>query len=277
MIFQTNPNKNFLVIIGATFIIAIVSPSGEIIDSFLYSSDLGANGTGNTLQLNNEGIFIPAQPTPGSENYNDAVDENSDTDTNSDDENDQNNNESNNISTHQSQVDLSNYKPNNPLKVSIGRDRAVPINSDVNFYIEHNQAQKKGDEIEHVYKKEGLYNVVLNAKTDNEQAISRTKIRVFEPKAQISLQKSGKSVEIMLKNLGEHELNLGGFYIKHFSGDKFTIPTDTIISANEEIIIKTDLQIKSVLEKIYLHYPNNDVLSETNTDQKMDKIIKILL
>lgn len=275
--------------------LAIISPDGVIVNSFMYSSELGANGTGNSLQLNNNGIFIPASPTPSFENNQTAANENSDQDTgdsNSSDDNSNNDNDNGSSenfgSAHSSQIQLSNYKPKNKLSVSIGRDRIVPVNTEIEFYIEHKQdkgskikgiwamgdgTEKKGAKIYHTYDKEGIYNIVLNAKNDYEQSISRSKIKVFVPEIEIFTENSGKAVDIMLKNISNQEINLGNFYIKNKdTNKKFIIPKDTIIEPLQILPLNTSIKIEHTLQKVAIHYPNGEVLSENDINIQVQKI-----
>ena len=150
------------------------------------------------------------------------------------------------VSTHSDSEDLSNYVVEEPFKISSGRERIAYVGTPLVFNAKSNKTDKRpvftwsfgdvtqdtGDEITHTYKHVGEYSVVLNGTYSGEKAVSRTNVRVLEPKITLSV----KSNNLEIENNGEEEINIGGWEIKNIQY-VFPIPKDTIIGSKKKIIL----------------------------------------
>ena len=276
--------------------VSIVNPTEEIIDSFSYLPELGADGTGNSLQLINlsgnstQNDWIPAEPTPFVSNKTEAVDETVDSGESTGSGSNSSSNSSSGSSTrsssqstHSSISDVFNYKPKIDLKISSGRERYVTINTEIEFELIHNQesskgistvwsmgdgTQVRGKKINHIYTSAGDYNVILNAKNKTEKTTSRTKVYVSEPLIELNYSIWGKTVDVLLKNTSKKELNIGDFYVVLSSSNRkktFKIAPDTIIDPNQVLNLNskiTNFELIEFSNKISLYYPNNEKLKD---------------
>jgi hypothetical protein len=270
--------------------INLINDLGETVDSLNYLPDWGANGTGNSLQLHSE-VWIPAEPTPGAINKTESADENLEDD--SVDSTDTSTDESN--STHSDQTDLSKFTPKENLKISIGRDRYVSVNTPIEFRLEHNQESDektsknkgikaiwsfgdgnsgRGTSVKNVFYNSGEYNVISTAKMDDDQAVSRTKIYVTDPVLRINLVNSGKHVDIMLINDSAEEVNIGEFILET-SEKSFKIPKDTIISAKKHITINHRTSDIENFSGLKLLFPTGDVATGFSDSEKLLDLITI--
>lgn len=263
--------------------ISLVDLAGSAISTVVYDPEnWGANGTGNSLQLNSEtGNWISADPTPFAVNKTEAENEadivsgdgsestssNSDLNSHVDDSN----------STHFAVSDLTDYKTKVDLKISAGRYRYAVVNSPISFIFQHNQESdrgikpkwsmgdgnsKSGKKITHYYSAPGVYNVVLNAENNDEMATARTKVFVSEPQIDLTFVQSGKHVDIMLKNKAKTEVNLGNFYFK-FNNQTFKIAPDTIVDPNQTLILShksTGFETEQSSSELILYYPDDSKL-----------------
>ncbi|HMO78985.1 MAG TPA: lamin tail domain-containing protein [Candidatus Paceibacterota bacterium] len=262
--------------------IAIIDASGNQTDRLSYSSDLGAKGDGNSLQIY-QGVLISAKPTPNQPNTNSPIATNDNTsgdgNSNSSENNNQNssgqNSSNQNNSTHSGQNNLSKFVPKINFEIDIGRERYVLINTPVEFELFHNQENSSGIKVlwsfgdgnssvgkktEHYFDREGEYNVIANAGYDKTYAIDRTKVYVFEPKIEFSFIKSGKTVDLMLKNNTNQEINIGEFFIKT-NGANFVFPKDTILSKNRVLYLSQKTTKLEYRDFIDLYYPSGDFVS----------------
>lgn len=276
-------------------VIYIVDNNENIIDSVEYLPDWGADGNGNSLQKvdlqgsNTGENWISANPTPFSINKTESDESSSESGSNSDDSDnsgdssdafDSQNNSSK--STHSAVNDISIYSQKIDFKVSAGRNRYTSINTPIKFKLIHNQDSNKGvyaswsmgdgqkisgRDIDHTYLAEGVYNLVLNSSNGEESAVSRIKVYVSKPNISLEYEKSGKTVDVLLKNKTKQEVNIGGFYLE-FNGKEYVFSKDTIISGNSEFKISgllTDFNIslKNIKSTdIKLRYPNGFLLGK---------------
>jgi len=289
--------------------IAIVDSENNIIHAVNYSPEWGAKGTGNTLQLNGSD-WVPAKPTPGIINAttaNDETKDDSDDDSNSSDDSTTNSgkngtktneNNANSQSAHSGQNDLTNEKEKNNLSIGAGRVRYGIINSPVEFRAISNLEKKnkvkyewsfgdtdsqRGTNPDHTYYSEGVYNVVLNGeistKDTEELATSRTKVHIRKPTVDIMLITRGETVDIMLKNDSDFEVNFGGFYFilsestsststinlknSKKTDQSFFIAKDTILDKRSEITVSGDLTefnlVSPQKKTIVMYYPNGKI------------------
>jgi hypothetical protein len=250
--------------------LAIIDPTGKTIDQVGYSDSLGAKGDRNSLQLY-EGVFISSFATPGlsntKQNNSSSVSQISTTTTSS-------------VSAHSSTQDLSKIKPEIDFEINIGKERAVSIKTPIKFepytddrfkrnsikflwnFGDGNESKSKKPE--HHYKHSGIYNVVLNASQNGQNAVSRTLVSVFKPTIEFKIIPEG----LEFYNNSKNEINIGGWKVK--SEDKtinFTFPRDTIVSANNKIIFDRDLFVEKdknidfLQIKINLYFPNGDIIN----------------
>jgi hypothetical protein len=256
-------------------VLAMVNALGNIVNNFEYSVDLGAKNNGNSLQRANNGFWIEAGPTPAFLNKQESEIKTSDGDSKSTTTISQS---SSSNSTHSGQNSLTKYVEKSQLEIGLGRDRIVSVNTPINFQAFYNTDKKpkfiwnfgdasldKGQKTEHIYKKPGKYNVVLNAFLNGYQATARIKVTISDISVDILYITSGKLVDVMLKNNSDKEVNLGGFVIK-MASNKFEIPNDTIIDAKSEIIIPakyTNFETSTSIEFIKLYYPDGNFYKET--------------
>jgi len=254
--------------------IQIIDPSGISADTVNYLPEWGANGTGNSLQLNDD-IWIPAEPTPSAINKTESADESEPDDDNPSSGSSSSSNDDE--SSHQSQEEISNYKPKVDFKIYSSRKRYVLINTPVEFILEHNQEKdaevkaiwsfgdgesKKGNKVTHYFYNAGIYNIVVNAKCGDNQAVHRTKVYVTKPLLDITFENRGKAVDILLKNNNKKEVNLGGFSIKT-DVKKFKLPSDTIIDAKGQLVLSGRTTKIDSFTELKLIYPNGDTLFES--------------
>ncbi len=270
--------------------VAIQSSDGVVESNVTYSTEWGAVGTGNSLQLS-AGIWIPAAPTTAMKNATVPADESVDSNTSgatntgtSTSSSSGSSSGANSTSSHNSQVSVSAYKPKINFEVSVGRDRYGFVNTPLKFVANHNQDKTsgmkflwtsgdgdyaKGKVFEHTYTYEGEYNLVLNASYQNHQSVSRNKIYIRTPVVSVSMITRGKLVDIMFENRGEFEVNVGGYQVEISAlgySDTFEIPQDTIISAKKSIIIPseiTNFESEVLPNSIKVLYPNGRVMFDS--------------
>jgi len=249
--------------------LALKNQYDEVIESASYSPDLGASGDGFSLQIS-DGVFITGSPTPGEQNVNEpeVVEEDTEEDIASEDDIDE--------SSHSAPVKLTNKKSPTILSVSAGRKRMASVHSKikfsatddatkgkVKFYWSYGDGHTgKGKEDEHVYKYPGTYNVILNAITNGDRAVSRTKVQVLEPELFIESEEDG----VIIKNNSNSEVNIGE-YIIEYKKQRFEIPIDTIISSKSSV--RLSLEDLGFTEeengKFVLRYPDKTLSAiETN-------------
>jgi len=269
---------------------AIIDNSGVIADKFEYSGDLGAANNGNSLQKNDSGFWIEANSTVGAVNKQETeladndIDSGSSTNSSTTTYSTSTNSGNSNTSTHASQVEITRYLEKSGLEIGAGRNRFAGLHTPVEFKAEYNTDRKPkfmwswgdgssdfGYRTSHVYENTGTYNVVLNALLNGYQATSRIKATISDISVDILYITSGKLVDIMLKNWGENEVNLGGFIIQ-MASNKFKIPNDTIIDTKSQIIIPakyTGFEISTSTEDsssttfLKLYYPDGSLYKET--------------
>lgn len=260
------------------------------IDSFSYTSDMGANGTGNSLQ-EYDGVFIVAEPTPGIKNSTIPIDEtekveddNSNSSSGSTDTS-----KSSGSSAHADQVELSSLKQSDSIDIGIGRERLATVRSEIEFRLitgEDNGNKilwsfgdgfgARGRKTTHTYKYPGEYVVVANVSSGKRHGVTRTKVIVSE----VVLDIKDNDQAVSIENKGEQEINVGGFTIR--SGDKsHTFFEDTIILKGSSITLtKDDMDDRPVdnsFDKTILYYPDgtkyaemsfNSLYTSTNLDDE---------
>jgi hypothetical protein len=288
-------------------VLSIIDPEGSIVHSVTYSPEWGAKGTGNTLQLLGEtpdADWIPAEKTPGLTNKTEPAEETSADDS---DNNDSTNTESNSNtsnkdsqSSHSGTNDLTEYEEKVVLKIGAGRERYGIINKPMQFKaLSNNESSSRvkyqwsfgdadsggGENPKHTYYSSGSYNVVLNGYQGTDQATSRTKVHIREPKINLNFEISGKDVDILLINDSDFEVNFGQFFfILELNDEKFAdfqIPEDTILDPKSQITIASEISDFVFSEdptqteeiKLLFYYPNGKLASRfkvKNNNQQID-------
>ncbi|HRY31009.1 MAG TPA: lamin tail domain-containing protein [Candidatus Paceibacterota bacterium] len=252
----------------------LINSAGAVEDAVTYSAELGGNDTGNSLQLN-DSVWIPVPPTPGEINATEAADESSDDSEDGADDSDNDSGSSTETgsgSSHESQTDLSNYKPTIKLKISAGRERLASVNSPIKLELIHNQEENTkvkarwsmgdghevgGRKISYIFDRAGEYNIVVNAKFRKDLAVARTKIYVSDPDVKVELSDSGKGVDLLLKNNDGKEVNIGGYEIKQ-GGKSFVMADDTILSSGQILALSQATTGLIHDESITIYFPNGD-------------------
>lgn len=278
--------------------LSFIDSDNNIIDRFEYSVDLGANNTGNSLQRNSADFWIPALPTPGQVNSQQALSETSENDSGTTEStNSSSNSTSNSDSAHSGQNELSNYKEKAEIEIGAGRERNALINFNLEFeaiYKINGESKTRpkfywnfgdggtltGQKVTYRYENAGEYNIILNAKFGDKQATTRTKVLIYSPTVEISSIISGKAVDIMLKNNDNKEINLGDFIIK-VGNQTFKIPKDTIISSKSSVIFSnrnTNIILEGDFKPPQLLDPAQKIIStEELSQEKQVKILQFLI
>ncbi|MFA7193555.1 MAG: lamin tail domain-containing protein [Candidatus Paceibacterota bacterium] len=259
-------------------VLVLINSSGQKIHEISYSDTLGAKGDGNSLQFKEE-FLISAKPTPGLPNATEAstpeqIESNATTTENT---------TITNISSHSSVASAVKAKEVTELEISIGRERLSSIKSPIIFEVKTGENkglhrakylwnfgdgnEKRGKKIEHFYKNEGVYNVVLNAVSGIRQAVSRTIVYVAKPKLALNIKENGIEIE----NQDSNEINIGLWRIK--SEDKkadFTFPQDTILSPKAKITFDETLfsdnseDFFRANQSLNLFFPTGDLATKTS-------------
>jgi hypothetical protein len=223
--------------------------SGADIDTFSYTSALGAVGDGMSLQKSGSS-WTSALPTigalTGGGNSQTSESSNQSNTSGSASSGATSNGPS---SSHSGQSIASGLADDITLEVSSGRDRLGFVGTPLSFEakvkkpkdlasvsVSHrwsmgDGSQKVGQFISHSYLYPGDYIVILNSEYGVERAVSKIKVRIVSP--QVSLREANQSF-IELGNDGTDELNLGGWALETPSG-RFVIPQDTIVLSRGSI------------------------------------------
>lgn len=139
-----------------------------------------------------------------------------------------------------------------PFEIGAGRPRLTSVGSPVLFVV---QASGKSDisggrfvwsfgdgtsaeglHLTHIYGFPGEYSVVLNGDRNGKEAVSRTTVKVIEPKLALRVVPGG----VEITNKSATEINIGEWGITDGKETKL-IPRDTIIFGNHSITIPQDV------------------------------------
>lgn len=225
--------------------VSLKDDSGNIVDTVSYTKDLGAHNDGNSLQKIS-GSFVPATPTPGTENVGQQTSQQNSPSS-------QNDAQSQNtiVSTHYVSNDISLTPTDNKevtLTASAGRNRLVAAGSPIQFHATvGGNAPKTGAEykwslgdgfiaygpaIDHIYTFPGDYVAVLTVTSGPNVAVHRINVKVIEPN--LSAKHITGGIEI--KNNGKDEVNLFKWLVS--SGPQsYTIPADLIIMPGKSVTL----------------------------------------
>lgn len=236
--------------------LSLIDNNDSVIDLINYDSAVGAVGDGNSLQKNSSGSFIAALPTPGlankevSENPPNTGDSGTGTSTASTTPTDNSTGVTNNstggggsFSAHSSSAPLSIAGSPIKFEVSAGRERISVVDNPVAFdgvvtrggdFSNPSFTWSFGDgtgysskSVYHSYALPGTYEVVLNAVSGSDKAVSRTRVVVIKPEVVIEMADFSAGY-LTLKNKSGKEVNLGDWKISNGAKD-FTFPADTLI------------------------------------------------
>jgi hypothetical protein len=221
-----------------------IKKGSSVVDTAQFSDN--ATASGESLQKFDAGWSVSI-PTPGSVNVLQIDDGNSDTESTSTATTTESNTTAQNSNTNTSVTWSSHYSfvsaqndTTVKLTVSAGRERltttgeplhfkAVLNTNDPNTNYEWNFGDGsigKGKDIDHAYLLAGDYVVVLNATLFDNEAVSRTKVKVVKP--EISIDEVTKEY-VSVKNNSKYEINLYGWQLEGESNN-FPFPKDTIIA-----------------------------------------------
>ncbi len=159
------------------------------------------------------------------------------------------------ISTHYNQENLSAYdEPSNIFEISAGRDRFGHVGSPFSFLVKTKKSKdviadvcsyswsfgdggfEKMEAVDHSYHYAGDYNVVLNGECGINKSVSRTSVKILEPKLLLAKTLDGS---VQITNLGKYEINLYGWKLSSLN-QEYSFPLDTIIGAGKSVIFSKD-------------------------------------
>jgi len=251
--------------------------SDEVKSPFKTKWEKGDNTSKETMQRNGSG-WITALATPKAENKNidtDAIKASTD-ETLEDPVNESST--LSDTSAHMSPLSLSDFSQKQEVYISAGRDRIVSVGSPVIFeayaidekgskvkdissvWSFGDGSQSGGMKVLHTYKYPGDYAVILNASAGGNEAVSRSKVRIFSPKISLEAEDDGA---ISLENTSEYEVNIGSWKIVGGTAS-FVFSPDTIIGQGKKIIFPKDITgiDLSFSESLKLMSPCGIVFSE---------------
>jgi len=239
---------------GATLILK--NSNGVEVSRYEYNSSQGASGDGNSLQLQTDGTWIVASPTPGLINSSLAyippdttattTNQTATTTTTQTTSTNTTNTENQTLSAHYGSAGLSIVESISKFEVGAGRARLSMVGTPIEFRPEMKYSYSGnmtfkwsfgdgaigyGQVLSHSYAYPGDYIVVLNVSSPGGQAVSRTNVKIVPADISISLA-SVERVEVF--NNSKNEINLFGRAVSS-QGHFFIFPEDTIIRAGQKI------------------------------------------
>ena len=256
--------------------ISMADASKQIIDTVTYSVDMGGNNDGNSLQITGDAV-ITASPTFGVINKTESEAPPTDTGTDTTDTTSTSGGTSSggsSVSTHIQQESVSKYTPPTTFKIGAGRNRYVTLNTPIQFEGEVSNGEvspkflwnfgdfntEKGKKVTHIYEYEGVYEVVLEGKTSEHTAISRTEVHVTQPQIEITQS----TTTIAVYNKSKQEVNIGGFKIEFLEGEFVNIPRNTIIKGGAAIYMAAPPNL--LIQRFV--YPNGEIYEQFDTIEK---------
>ncbi len=191
------------------------------------------------------------------------------------------------ISTHSSQVPLSQSVKVPELEVSAGRNRLVLVGVPVDFEAEitKGELQNRGDfewsfgdgtadrgsTVSKSYDYPGEYVVVLNAENDKIKAIARTKVTVVPAEISLKLESDG----VRLVNESRYEINVGGFSVVS-ENTKYVLPRDTIILSGSGLFLSPKILGFTVGSGVSLLSPGGDTVFEAGVAESQNLTLEEL-
>lgn len=224
--------------------ISMANPQKEIIDTFIYTTDMGGVGTGHSLQINGTDV-ITAGPTFATENKTESERiEEDDTATTTPSGN--SSGSGSDTSSHHQQEASGSYTPTASFKLGIGRNRIVSVHAPIELEALVSKADLRpgirwnmgdfgtdaGRTVTHIYDHPGTYQVIAEARLGGFTAVSRTEVDVRIP--QLAITQATDT--IVIANADKAEVNIGDFVFHYISGN-FKIPQNTIIAGSESITL----------------------------------------
>ena len=241
-------------------VVALRDDAGVVLDTFSYDSSLGAAGDGNSLQKINgawkSGVPIFGLQTDDSSN---STDTSTSTNTSTTGDTTQNATTTSNTSTnttssgtvlssHSGTGSLVTSVPKDDLAVSAGRERITAAGTPVAFVAKQvssfgtvsaqsyswsfgDGAVALGQKVSHSYVYPGEYVVVLITIQQEYSSVSRTNVKVIDPKLALT---HADNEFITVKNNSTNEININNWRLQS-GGKNFVFPLDTIIKAGKEI------------------------------------------
>ncbi len=183
-------------------------------------------------------------------------------------------------SAHSSYVPLGSGEGKIEFEVYGGRDRLTSVGNKIVFKVTPTKLQNvsegsayydwsfgdgttgRGSTVEHQYKFAGEYNVVVNARASDKEAVSRFTVSVIAP--DFSLTRVVGGLEI--KNNSKTEVNMEGWGLTS-KNKSFVFPKDTLIPAGKKVVF-ADETTGIAGEKIELLNPLGKSFGEVALDVK---------
>lgn len=218
------------------------SKNGQVVGRIAYSSNQGADGDGSSLQVQSDGRWLSARPTPGGVNSSAAFVSGA------------NGGSQRSLapSAHYGGISTSEGFRTETLPLGLGRERVSAYGSPMEFRVDTNLnsdgygsfswnfgdgSQAGGSIVSHTYNYPGNYVVVLNASLKEGTAISRVNVRIVDPQFSIV---SADGSQVSLKNNSSYEVSLFGRAL--VSGEKFfPFLKDTIIGPQESLSFSSNV------------------------------------
>ena len=210
------------------------------VDTVSYTSSIGANGDGKSLQKSGLNWIAAFITTVAVVNSGTSQTPESSTQTSSSSPSTTSGGSS---SSHSSQSVASGLADDITLEVSSGRDRLGFVGTPLSFEakvkkpkdlasvsVAHSWSlgdgtRKSGQFMSHAYVYPGDYVVILNSEYGGEKAVSKIKVRVTSPRVSI---RTANNDFIEIANDSSDEFNVGGWVLET-QGGRFVVPQDTII------------------------------------------------
>jgi len=236
---------------NTTATLSVKDGTGNILDTYVYNSEMGAKGDGNSLQKVS-GSFSVGLPTPGAVNSTgQVVAENTDgqSNTNSPVSESTGTSSGSVSSAHSSPAPINKSTTKIDFEIYAGRDRLTTVGNSLVFKADSVKSQGITEQsigyswsfgdgsignnktTEHSYRFSGEYNVILNASYADKQAVSRLVVKVVQP--DLAIKKVFGGVEV--HNKTKQEINLNGWTLSS-NFRLFKFPVDTLIGPDKKVV-----------------------------------------
>lgn len=246
----------------------IKDKTGEVIDEITYDSNMGAEGDGNTLNLQGLNLVV-ASPSPGTYSQTGTLQSNTISNTSTD------------STPPPSETQSSKGgAPAPKMEIDMGEDRVVEVGAgtvyEAHIYnsnglpLSANRYSwnfgdgnvREGQSVFYAYRYPGVYAVILTIDAGNDYATSG-KITVTAVPAEVSLaEDSDGSLTISNVTHSKRDMDIS-FWILARGGKIFTIPKGTILLAGQAVRFSPDLLKLSEGEPV-LEYPSGEIAAQIN-------------